>query len=86
MLGNQELPMSLESRKLIFPNANFGNNLDDLGRKQIHDVSRADFGRPEVEAHATAVSKVAVGAQVVADIDGARLVHGGGAMVVDAVM
>ena len=51
--------MSLESRKLIFPNANFGNNLDDLGRKQIHDVSRADFGRPEVEAHATAVSKVA---------------------------
>ena len=26
------------------------------------------------------------GAQVVADIDGARLVHGGGAMVVDAVM
>jgi len=52
--------MSLEPRKLIFPNANFGNNLDDLGRKQIHDVSRADFGRPEVEAHATAVSKVAV--------------------------
>ena len=52
--------MPLESRKLIFPNANLGDDLDDLGCKQIHDVSGTDFRRSEVEAHSTAVSKVAV--------------------------
>ena len=58
--GEPRVSMPLEPRKLIFPNANFGNDLDDLGRKQIHDVSRADFGSSEVKAHATAVSKMAV--------------------------
>ena len=52
--------MPLESRELIFPNTNVGDDLDYLGRKQIHDVSRADFRGPKVEAHATAVSKVAI--------------------------
>jgi len=52
--------MPLESRELIFPNTNLGDDLDDLGRKQIHDVSRADFRGPKVEAHATAVSEVAI--------------------------
>ena len=70
--GKPGVSMPLESRKLIFPNANLGDDLDDLGCKQIHDVSGTDFRRSEVEAHSTAVSKVAVALTTRHGDDGTR--------------
>ena len=52
--------MPFEARKLVLPDAQLGDDLDDLGRKEVDDMPGTDLRGSEVEAEIPAVGKVAV--------------------------
>ena len=51
--------MPFEARKLVLPDAQLGDDLDDLGRKEVDDMPGTDLRGSEVEAEIPAVGKVA---------------------------